>query len=87
MLRILLVPSSDYVGHLFTQRHNQIFGPMRRHLIKPVMSKRLLIRRIKTEIAKDDLASFCKNMLEVLFDLRDYSRSPCRNMCCLEPAE
>ena len=25
MIRVLLVPSSDYVGHPFPQRHNQIF--------------------------------------------------------------
>jgi len=25
MKRVLLVPSSDYLGHPFPQRHNQIF--------------------------------------------------------------
>lgn len=25
MIRVLLIPSSDYLGHPFPQRHNQIF--------------------------------------------------------------
>src|SRR5665648_722438 len=86
MIRTLLVPSSDYLGHPFPQRHNQIFEKLHdgknfevhvarfKLFEKPKLKTNLIIHELSGDSAKSVRGYYLKGMINHAFEIRQLIR-------------
>lgn len=86
MIRILLVPSSDYLGHPFPQRHNQIFERLHdgenfevhvarfKLFSKPKLKTKLVIHELSGDPAGSVSTYYLKGMFNHALEIRQIIR-------------
>ncbi len=70
MIRVLLVPSSDYLCHPFPQRHNQIFERLNDAKNFEVHVARFHLfnnKKMSSNVVVHDLSGFCKNSVSLYY--------------------